>query len=158
MPLTSQLLTLSFPPLQNQLTSDSSNIFTLDKEVTRAGINLDLWQISKINQEFAICGTLPQDLIIPKVVTADLLVTLSETTEGARVATLMWQDPQHKCVLLRGGRIKQAYSTSSSQYVAHRNLSQAISKVWSCWLSRISFLDNDITPPILTVRISGTIR
>lgn len=61
---------------QNQLLSDSSNIFTWDKEAMRLCIDLDLWQVNKTNHEFAICGTLPQELVVPKVVTADLLVTL----------------------------------------------------------------------------------
>jgi len=111
----------------HSLPSEPLNLTLLEaydavQEFSRQGI-LDMskdgvdsaWRICNANQEFRLCNTYPQILIMPNAMTDEELVTVSNFRSGHRLPTLSWGDKESGATMWRSSQPKAGVSGSCSQ-------------------------------------------
>ena len=78
----------------NSLKTDGWKIFNLADEFARQGTNIQThWRISVANLKYDLCPTYPQQLVVPKEVTEDLMFTVAQIRVKGRVQSLTWGSP-----------------------------------------------------------------
>lgn len=73
------------------------------------------WKITEINKDFRLCSTYPQQLIMPKGMTDEELIMVSNFRSGHRLPTLSWGDKETGATLWRSSQPKAGVSGSCLQ-------------------------------------------
>lgn len=92
------------------------NIGTLHSEYARMGLlNSSLWRISHINQDFRLCSTYPDEIVVPCGITDDELHVIGAFRSGHRLPVLCWATTRHSASLWRSSQPKAGVSGSCLQ-------------------------------------------
>lgn len=92
------------------------NIGTLHNEYERMGLlNSPLWRISHVNQDFRLCNTYPDELVIPCGTTDDEIQVVGSFRSGHRLPVLCWATTRNSGTVWRSSQPKAGVSGSCIQ-------------------------------------------
>lgn len=83
---------------------------SLQREFDNCEFNKDEWRISSVNEEFKVCPSYPQFLIIPKATTDKELLELKRGRFFDRFPTAIWRNKQTGAVLLRSSQPGKSFN------------------------------------------------
>jgi myotubularin-related protein 1/2 len=92
------------------------DIGTLHNEYERMGLfKSPLWRISHVNQDFRLCSTYPEELVVPCNITDDELHVIGAFRSGHRLPVLCWATGRHSASVWRSSQPKAGVSGSCTQ-------------------------------------------
>ena len=71
------------------------SIFDPQREFHRQGLNNpnSNWRVTKLNEDFGLCGTYPRLLVVPRSISDEELKKAAPFRSGRRLPVLCWKDP-----------------------------------------------------------------
>jgi hypothetical protein len=97
-------------------TYPNKRIIDLMEEYKRLGVfNYNLWRISLANQDFKLCSSYPEMIIIPEAITDDELFAVASFRSGQRLPSLTWGSKNTGVTLWRSSQPKAGVSGTSYQ-------------------------------------------
>lgn len=127
--LKSRLFAFSFNP---KIDSNSSDwIYRAQDEYERLGFNHKAWKdyfvLSNVNENFEICPTYPQKLILPSESTIEDIKGSASFRSASRLPTIVWFDPETGTTLSRSSQPAVGFIRNRS--VHDENLITSIFKI-----------------------------
>ena len=78
-----------------RLRCDGWRLYSDADEFQRMGLNnpLSHWRVCRLNEQFALCGTYPRLVVVPRKMSDDEIRRAADFRSGQRLPALCWKDP-----------------------------------------------------------------
>lgn len=91
------------------------NIYIPSNEFARQRLDLSRFELAKINEQFQVCGTYPELLVIPKSIKKDKIIEASSFRTKSRFPVVCWYNRKNKTTMLRSSQTKSGFINNRSE-------------------------------------------
>ncbi|RWS24072.1 myotubularin-related protein 2-like protein, partial [Leptotrombidium deliense] len=99
-PLSNKLPLFAFE-YQEKYAVNGWNVYEPIAEYKRMGLPTESWKITKINENYEVCDTYPQVLVVPSAATDDELKSTANFRSRGRIPVLSWLHPETQASITR---------------------------------------------------------
>lgn len=75
--------------------------FSTEQEFARLQIHTDFWRVSAVNKDFRVCPSYPEEVIVPRCISDEVLVASAGFRDGGRFPVLSYYHTETRSALVR---------------------------------------------------------